>query len=313
MSKSTAIISSGLASSGVLPPTYTLAVVSINPLSGKSSLCKRLVDINIDQYRLFTLKTKASDHQQGATWLYWGSVKHRRADEKREALFHMIEHSSLAIDENEHYDNYIKRISMLTLRAEEKFHEHADYPQIRTYPKDKVNIDGYLCLHDLSASKQISDLLFFLHALFKTRRPILIVTTKNDRIDNQSELAQQFEQSLRRSSSSDAQLLSNIPILHTSASDHVNMSAVLELALYACDEPVLLSTRKHSNANMTYGKYLPPTYDDAYRDEIKLKHVTQTEYRALLTRYVVDVRATTWKKFHANCENTDGSIGQTTC
>ena len=46
-----------------------------------------------------------------------------------------------------------------------------DYPQIKTFPKDKITIDGFLCIHDLSSTKQISDLLFLLHALFKTRRP----------------------------------------------------------------------------------------------------------------------------------------------
>ena len=122
MSKSTAIVSSGLASSSLLPPTYTLAVVSIHPLSGKSSLCKRLIDSNIDNYRLFLSKNRSIHHQQIATWFYWGSVKHRRSDEKREALFHLIEHSTIAIDDNEQYDNYIKRITSLTLRPEEKFH-----------------------------------------------------------------------------------------------------------------------------------------------------------------------------------------------
>ncbi|CAF1690302.1 unnamed protein product, partial [Adineta ricciae] len=96
MSKSTAIVSSGLPSSVLLPPTYTLAVVSTNPLSGKSSLCKRLIDSNIDNYRLFQSLTHS---QQNATWFYWGSVKHRRSDEKREALFHLIEHSTIAIDD----------------------------------------------------------------------------------------------------------------------------------------------------------------------------------------------------------------------
>ena len=297
MSKSTAIVSSGLASSALLPPTYTLAVVSINPLSGKSSLCKRLVDRNIDRYRLFSLKTKSTHHPQSATWFYWGSVKHRRADEKREALFHLIEHSSIAIDDNEHYDNYIKRITAVTLRAEDKSVHSSDYPQVRTFPKDKVNIDGFLCLHDLSATRQISDLLFLLHSLFKTRRPILIITTKNDLIDNQWESALQFEQSLRRSSSSDAQFLSTLPIIHTSANEHVNVQAVLELALYACDEPTLTSSRKHSTSAIPTSKYIPSTYDDACRMEQSLKHATQSEYRTLLTRHVLDSRVCSWTKF----------------
>jgi hypothetical protein len=303
MSKGTAIVSSGLASSSLLLPTYTLAVVSINPLSGKSSLCKRLIDSNIDNYRLFLLKNKSINHSRIATWFYWGSVKHRRSDEKREALFHLIEHSTIAIDDNEQYDNYIKRITSLTLRVEEKFTNNSDYPQIKTFPKDKITIDGFLCIHDLSSTKQISDLLFLLHSLFKTRRPILLITTKNDLIENQSNLTLQFEQSIRRSSSSDSQLLSNIPIIHTSANEHVNIQGVLELALYACDEPTLLSSRKSSYSNILMPKYIPPSYEDAYKNEQSLKHVIQAEYRTLLTKHVLDFRVASWIKFYTNWQH----------
>jgi hypothetical protein len=300
MSKTTAIISSGLASSSLLPPTYTLAVVSINPLSGKSSLCKRLINSNIDNYRL---KTQSIHSQQNATWFYWGSVKHRRSDEKREALFHLIEHSTIASNDNEQYDNYIKRITSLTLRTEEKFQNDSDYPQIKSFPKDKIIIDGFLCIHDLSSTKQISDLLFLLHSLFKTRRPILLVTTKNDCIENQSDLALQFEQSIRRSSSTDSQLLSHIPIIHTSANERVNIQAVLEVALYACDEPTLLSSKKSSHANISLSKYIPPTYEDAYRNEQSLKHVIQAEYKTLLARHALDFRGASWIKFYANWQH----------
>jgi hypothetical protein len=298
MSKNPAIISSGFASSSLLPPTYTLAVVSINPLSGKSSLCKRLINSNIDNYRLFVLKNPSN-----ATWFYWGSVKHRRSDEKREALFHLIEHSTIASNDNEQYDNYIKRITSLTLRVEEKFSNNSDYPQIKTFPKDKITIDGFLCIHDLSSTKQISDLLFLLHSLFKTRRPILLITTKNDLIENQSDLAIQFEQSIRRSSSSDSQLLSNIPIIHTSANEHVNIQTVLELALYACDEPTLFSSRKSSHSNILMSKYLPLSYEDANKNEQSLKHVIQAEYRTLLTRHVLDFRVVSWNKFYTNWQH----------
>ena len=305
MSKSTAIVSSGLASSSLSPPTYTLAIVSINPLAGKSSLCQRLIDPSLDDYRLFSLKTKSIHHPLSASWSYWGSVKHRRSDEKREAVFHLIEHSTIAIDDNEQYDHFIKRITALTLRADERSSTSNVFPQPRAFPRDKVTIDGYLCVHDLSLTKQVSDLLFLLHSLFKTRRPILIITTKNDSIENQTDLAVQFEHAIRRSLSSDAHLLSNIPIIHTSAKEHVNVQAVLELALYACDEPSLSSSssRKHSNVNAAQSKYIPPNYEDALRNEQSLKHAIQAEYRTLLTRYVLDVRITSWLKFFANWQH----------
>lgn len=307
MSKTTAIVSSGLASSSLSPPTYTLAVVSINPLSGKSSLCKRLIDSNVDNYKIFLTKNKSihnNNHQHIATWFYWGTVKHRRSDEKREALFHLIEHTTIAIDDNEQYDNYIKRITSLTLKPEEKFQNDSEYPQIKSFPKDKITIDAFLCIHDLSATKQLSELLFLLHALFKTRRPVLLITTKNDLIDNQSHIALQFEQSIRRSSSSDSQFLLNLPIIHTSANEHVNIQAVLELALYACDEPTLVSTKKsYQSSNASIWKTILPSYEDAYRNEQSLKHVIQSEYKTLLTRHVLDFRLPSWTKFHSNWQH----------
>ncbi|CAM4768497.1 unnamed protein product [Rotaria magnacalcarata] len=303
MSKTTAIVSSGFTSSALSPPIYTLAVVSINPLSGKSSLCKRLIDSNIDNYRLFSLKNKSINKQNLAAWFYWGTVKHRRSDEKREALFHLIEHSTIAIDDNEQYDNYIKRITSLTLRPEEKFHNDSDYPQIKTFPKDKITIDAFLCIHDLSSTRQISELLFLLHALYKTRRPVIIITTKNDLIDNQSDLALQFEQSIRHSSSSDSHFLLNTPIIHTSSNEHINIQGVLELALYACDEPMLLSSKKSSNATAQMSKYIPSSYKDAYTNEQSLKHVIQAEYKTLLTRHVSDHQLGSWMKFYTTWEH----------
>ena len=47
-----------------------------------------------------------------------------------------------------------------------------------------------------------------LHALLKTRRSILIVTTKNDLITNQSSLSLEFEKYIHYS-------LPNLPIIHT--------------------------------------------------------------------------------------------------
>jgi hypothetical protein len=256
------------------PPIYNLSIVSINPLSGKSCLCRRLIDSNIDNYQLFLSN---NPQKNDSSWFSWDSIKHRRFDEKREAIFHLIEHASISINDNESIENYLKRISILTLRCEDKLST-----QTKNFSKDKFTIDGFLCIYDLSSNKAISDFLILLHALLKTRRPIIIVTTKNDLIVNQSNLSLQFEQSIHYS-------IPNIPIIHTSAHEHVNIQSVLELALYACDE----TTRKSF-----YTKYIPPNYGEAYKNEQSLKHVIQTEYRALLNRHVPDFRVGSWEKFY---------------
>jgi hypothetical protein len=253
------------------PTNYSLSVVSYNSLAGKSSICKRLIDSNVDNYQLFL----TTNHSKNSSWIYWGSIKHRRLDEKREGIFHLIEHSS--ISDYELIDNYLKRLSTLTLRIEER-----NSPELKIFSKDKINLDGFLCIYDLSSKKILSDFIILLHSLFKTRRPIIIVTTKNDLIDNQLLVALQFEQSIHHS-------FPTIPIIHTSAHEHVNIQSVLELALYACDE----TTRKSFHT-----KYIPPNYNDAYKNEQSLKHVIQTEYRALLNRHVPDYRVASWEKFY---------------
>ncbi|CAF2924969.1 unnamed protein product [Rotaria sp. Silwood2] len=262
------------------PPTYCLSVVSLYPLSGKSSLCERLIDSNIDNYQLFL--SNNNNHHQHSSWYCWGSIRHRRLDEQREGIFHLVEHSSISTDMNESIDNYLKRISTLTIRIEEKLNLEK-----RNFLKDKINVNGFLCIYDLSSSKPISDFLILLHALLKTRRSILIVTTKNDLINNQSILSIEFEQSIHDS-------LPNIPIIHTSAHEHVNIQSVLELALYACDETTKKSFHK---------KYIPPNYIDAYKNEQSLKHIIQTEYRGLLNRHVPDFRIGSWEKFYDRWQN----------
>jgi GTPase SAR1 family protein len=256
------------------PPIYNLSIISFNRLSGKSSLCKRLIDSNVDNYQLFL----SNNNQKNlSSWFYWGSIKYRRLDEKREGIFHLIEHSSINVDDKESIDNYLKRLSTLVLRIEDKIS-----PELKTFTKDKITFDAFLCIYDISSKKYLSDFLILLHSLLKTRRPIIIITTKNDLINNQLNLSLQFEQSIHHS-------FPNIPIIHTSAHEHVNIQSVLELALYACDE----TTRKSFHT-----KYIPPNYIDAYKNEQSLKHVIQTEYRALLSRHVPDFRVGSWEKFY---------------
>lgn len=255
------------------PPTYSFSVVSVQRSSGKSCLCKRLIDSNWDNYQSFiSLESNARDEK-----VYWGSIKHRRFDEKREAIFHFVEHGSIA--EHETFDAYLKRVTTLTFRLDEKSSSQSK----RALPKEKLGIDGFLCLYDLSSERSHADFLSLLHVSLKTRRPVLIVTTKNDRLAHQSTIALQFEQAIHAS-------LPTIPIVHTSAHEHVNIQSVLELALYACDE----STRKSLSTN----KYHPPTFAEATKNEQSLKHVIQTEYRTLLNRHVPDFRVGSWEKFY---------------
>ena len=274
MSKSVANVSSGAST-----PALTFAVVSLQPLAGKSSLCQRLTNENLDQFRSFALKTKSTDHRQTINWFYWGSTKHRRSDDQREAFCHFIEHSSLASDQHEHYENFLKRISTLTFRTEEKFLHSNDFPQSRTFPKEKIQIDGFVCLHDLSSkSDEFSDLLFCLHGLLKTRRPVLLVTTKNDAIEQQAELATLFEQTIRRSQP-------NIPILHSSANENVNIRSILDVLLFV------------SNAQCCPSKLFSIPFDEALRNERSLRKATLSQFRTLLNRNVSDFRQSCWQKF----------------
>ena len=95
-------------------------------------------------------------------------------------------------------------------------------------PDGKMNIDGIVCCFDVSKvadrslEKQVEFCVVLLNNAMKTKKPIVVVTTKTDAVD--AEYAREVEKLLTRK-----EFKSSIPLVETSAHDNVNVEAAFLL------------------------------------------------------------------------------------
>ncbi|CAF0860828.1 unnamed protein product [Didymodactylos carnosus] len=314
--------------------SYTISVVGLNGV-GKSSLCKRLIYSHLDDYinSITTLTNRKELVQNSCS--YWGNVKYRRQDDKYEVLFHFIEQTELNDSSGgDNHEIYIKRASTVTIKVDEKLitsnnivsssGEYGDdsmlsnnvsHPLLKRFPRDfkvKNQVDAFICVYDISSGDDLSSsqqsqfdsFLSLLIPLLKTKRPILIVTTKNDIVyshNQQIELSSKFEQRVRNSfisttlSTTDIQLHLP-PILHTSSQQNINIQSIYEILVKLCEQSSSISTRKLSSN--TSSLFQLPSYIENLKQKEKLEQTLIDDYRQLLIRHVLDFRDTTWSQFY---------------
>ena len=112
-----------------------------------------------------------------------------------------------------------------------------EYEQ-RLLPDGKLTIDGFLCVFDVSAStaqnkvgeRQRDAVVQILQQLVKTKKPVVVVTTKND--DAHPDCAREVERMLSRKELRSAKVGgSGVVVVDSSAHDNVNVDhAFLVLA-----------------------------------------------------------------------------------
>ena len=140
-------------------------------------------------------------------------------------------------------------------------------------PDGKLSIDGFLCLFDVSQVPQRSIELqmehthFILTSLTKTKKPIVLVTTKNDSCVES--YVREAEKLVNRKD-----LKVNIPIVETSAHENVNV----ELAF------ITLAHLMDRTKNRP--KIIP--YAEAARSRKELLDVAKDAYHHLLRSHMVD-------------------------
>lgn len=131
-------------------------------------------------------------------FLYWGEVR-KTSDEGVEYAFQVIEQTEFVDDSTFQpfkvgkMEPYIKRCASIRVSSAEKLMyicksqlgiEH-EYEQI-VLPDGRLNIDGYVCVFDVSSvpnrpvEKQADFVMNIINNLLKNKKPIVLVTTKND-------------------------------------------------------------------------------------------------------------------------------------
>lgn len=173
---------------------------------GKSCLCSRFTSTREDEYRSNHISyISTSDWHSPAInqchWLYWGSTSKKASN--TELTFTLIEQTEFLNDETLHtFDEsdlspYHKRCTTLKLhspfktvyRGKEQLGRHGDHTE-RLSSTDCIQIDGFVVVVDVSAvarrdfSRQLTEITHILSSIGKSRKPAIIVTTKNDITEN---------------------------------------------------------------------------------------------------------------------------------
>ncbi|XP_059469347.1 rho GTPase-activating protein 190 isoform X14 [Neocloeon triangulifer] len=169
---------------------------------GKSCLCNRFVRSEADEYNVehisvlsqmdFSSRVINNDH-----FLYWGEVL--KSSEDGEFLFNVVEQTEFIDDasfqafKGGKMEPYIKRCCATKLASAEKLMYicknqlgiEKEYEQ-KVLPDGRFSVDGFVCALDVSTvpsrsiEKQVEYISGILNNLMKTKKPVVLVTTKND-------------------------------------------------------------------------------------------------------------------------------------
>ncbi|XP_042873149.1 rho GTPase-activating protein 190-like isoform X27 [Penaeus japonicus] len=214
---------------------------------GKSCLCNRFTKHQADQYYVDHISVLSQTDFSGRVvnndhFLYWGEVT-RTADDGIEFSFQVIEQTEFIDDASfmpfkaGKMDPYIKRCCATKIQSAEKLMYicknqlgiEKEYEQ-RVLPDGKLNVDGFLCVFDVSQvpnrslERQVEMTASILNNCLKTKRPVVLVTTKNDEA-NEVYVKEAEKLASRK------EFKGNIPLVETSSHENVNVdTAFMTLA-----------------------------------------------------------------------------------
>lgn len=167
-------------------------------------------------------------------FLYWGDVI-KASEEGVEYQFSVIEQTEFIDDasfqpfKGGKMEPYVKRCAATKIQSAEKLMYicknqlgiEKEYEQ-KVLPDGKLNVDGFLCVFDVSVvpsrslEKQLEIVTAIINNLIKTKKPIVLVTTKND--DANEVYVREAEKLVQR-----REYKGTIPLVETSAHDSVNV------------------------------------------------------------------------------------------
>ncbi|XP_073999023.1 rho GTPase-activating protein 190 isoform X4 [Rhodnius prolixus] len=270
---------------------------------GKSCLCNRFLRTLADDYSVDHISVLSQSDFSGRVvnndhFLYWGEVS-KTSEEGHDFHFQVIEQTEFIDDSSFQpfkaggkMEPYVKRCAATKLASAEKLMYicknqlgiEKEYEQ-RILPDGKVNIDGFICVFDVSTvpnrpiDKQIDAVAAILNNLMKTKKPIVLVTTKND--DSNELYIREVERLVARK-----EYKGLIPIVETSAHENINV----DLAFLTLGQLVDKSKGR--------SKLVP--YVEAARARKEHLEMTTEAFQSLITSQITDHQSLwsqTYKKF----------------
>lgn len=178
---------------------------------------------------------------------------------------------------------YVKRCSATKITSAEKLMYicknqlgiEKEYEQ-KVLPDGKLNIDGFICVFDVSVvpsrslEKQIELVAAILNNLIKTKKPVVLVTTKND--DGSEMYIREAEKLVQRKEYKGA-----IVLVETSSHENINVDLPFILLAQIVDRSKIRT------------KVIP--YVEAARMKKEIMDVATEAFQRLIRLHVIDCRA----------------------
>ncbi|XP_029033952.1 rho GTPase-activating protein 190 isoform X4 [Osmia bicornis bicornis] len=260
---------------------------------GKSCLCNRFMrslndDYNVDHISVLSQSDFSGRVVNNDHFLYWGEVT-KPAEDGSEYQFQVIEHTEFIDDasfqpfKGGKMEPYAKRCAATKITSAEKLMYicknqlgiEKEYEQ-KVLPDGKLNIDGFLCVFDVSVvpnrsiEKQVDIVANILNSLMKTKKPIILVTTKND--DANEQYVKEAEKLVIRK-----EYKGSILIVETSAHENINIDLAFMILAQLIDKTKMRS------------KVTP--FAEAARSRKELLDASTESLQRLIRIHVTDYRA----------------------
>ncbi|RWS31593.1 rho GTPase-activating protein 190-like protein [Leptotrombidium deliense] len=274
---------------------------------GKSCLCNRFVKPLADDYYVDHISVLSQTDFSGRVvnnehWLYWGETS-KITDEGIELQFSIIEQTEFIDDscfqpfKSGKTEPYFKRCAATRLCSAEKLMYicknqlgiEKEYEQ-KYLPDGRFNVDGFVCVFDVSEvpgrtlDKAIEYTAVILNNLIKTKKPVVLATTKHDECIEF--YVREVEKLVNRK-----EYKGSIPFFETSAHENVNV----DLPFIACAQML----------DRARGKAKTTPYFDSLRSRKEVLDCATDAYQILIRNQVTDYRAlwnSAYKKLSQNHE-----------
>ncbi|XP_013793213.1 rho GTPase-activating protein 190-like, partial [Limulus polyphemus] len=298
-----------------VPRTFNVAAVGLSGTEkekgstgvGKSCLCNRFVRHLADDYHVDHISVLSQTDFSGRVvnndhFLYWGEVT-KTSDEGVDFNFNVVEQTEFIDDssfqpfKSSKTDPYYKRCTTIKLTSAEKLMYicknqlgiEKEYEQ-KMIPEGKLSIDGFVCVFDVSdvpgrtIDKQVEYTCLILNNLMKTKKPIVLATTKND--EARESYVKEAERLVSR-----REYKGSIPLVETSAHEDVSVDLAFIVLAQMIDR--------------TKGKSkIVPFLEAALRRKEVLDVATEA-YQSLIRTQVTDHKAVWSRESKKFAQNSD--------
>ncbi|XP_048511917.1 rho GTPase-activating protein 190 isoform X4 [Athalia rosae] len=260
---------------------------------GKSCLCNRFMRSLSDDYSVDHISVLSQSDFSGRVvnndhFLYWGEVV-KSSEDGTDFQFQVIEHTEFIDDasfqpfKGGKMEPYAKRCAATKITSAEKLMYicknqlgiEKEYEQ-KVLPDGKLNIDGFICVFDVSVvphrsiEKQVELVANILNNLVKTKKPVVLVTTKND--DANEQYVKEAEKLVTRK-----EYKGGILIVETSAHENINIELAFMILAQLIDKTKMRS------------KVVP--FAEAARARKELLDASTESLQRLIRIHITDYRA----------------------